>query len=174
MFLLIVYGLTESMGSIINLCDKEFISGDVGQVAPNMELKIIDLQTGNALPPNQDGEICIRGPIMFKGYLNNPEATAATIDKNGWLHTGDIGHYNEQRHLFITDRIKELIKFKGYSVPPAEVEDLLLRHEAIKEAAVVGVPHKTDTQWLRAYVTLKDGYHVDAADIKKYVEGNFK
>nr|MBA2524648.1 AMP-binding protein [Pyrinomonadaceae bacterium] len=109
--------------------------GSVGVCAPNTECKIIDLETGVPLGPNKEGEVCVRGPQVMKGYLNRPEATAQTIDADGWLHTGDIGYGNEDNHFFIVDRAKELIKYKGFQVPPAELEAILLTHQAIADAA---------------------------------------
>ncbi len=90
--------------------------GSVGVPAPNTECKIIDLETGEPLGPGERGEVCVRGPQVMKGYLNNPEATAQTIDADGWLHTGDIGYADEDGHFFIVDRAKELIKYKGFQV----------------------------------------------------------
>jgi len=162
------------MFSIINPPSNTYIPGCVGQVSPGMELKIIDIQTKKSLPANQTGEICVRGPMMFKGYLNNPEATANTIDSDDWLHSGDVGHYNEDGNLFITDRIKEMIKYRMYTLFPVEVEACLLEHEAIAEAVVVGVKHKRDGEWPRAYVKLKDNQEVkniSPEDIEKYVAG---
>jgi acyl-CoA synthetase (AMP-forming)/AMP-acid ligase II len=89
------------------------------------------------LGPNENGEIWIRGPQVMKGYLNNPDATAATVDEDGWLHTGDIGYVDEGGNFFIVDRLKELIKYKGFQVAPAELEALLLSHPAIADAAVI-------------------------------------
>ena len=98
--------------------------GSVGVPAPNTECKIIDLETGNPLPAHKEGELCVRGPQIMKGYLNRPDATTATIDRDNWLHTGDIAYADD--HFFIVDRAKELIKYKGFQVPPAELEALLL------------------------------------------------
>jgi len=114
--------------------------GSVGDPAPNTECKIIDLETSEPLGPNQKGEVCVRGPQIMVGYLNNPEATARTIDADGWLHTGDIGYADEDGHFFIVDRAKELIKYKGFQVPPAELEAVLLTHPCVADAAVIPYP----------------------------------
>src|ERR1043165_448927 len=114
--------------------------GSVGVAAPNTECKIIDLETGEPLGPGEKGEVCARGPQIMKGYLNNREATAQTIDSEGWLHTGDIGYVDEDGHFFIVDRAKELIKYKGFQVPPAELEALLLTHPCVADAAVIPYP----------------------------------
>jgi acyl-CoA synthetase (AMP-forming)/AMP-acid ligase II len=111
--------------------------GSVGTAAPNTECKIVTPGTEVELGPNQEGEICVRGPQIMKGYLNNDTATARTIDSEGWLHTGDIGYADENGHFFVVDRVKELIKYKGFQVPPAELESILLSHPAVGDAAVI-------------------------------------
>src|SRR3989440_1522035 len=111
--------------------------GSVGTAAPNTEVKLVDPATEVELGPNQEGEVCVRGPQIMKGYLNNTEATARTIDADNWLHTGDIGYADEDGHFFIVDRVKELIKYKGFQVAPAELEAVLLTHPAIADAAVI-------------------------------------
>src|SRR5436190_15028051 len=111
--------------------------GSVGPPAPNTECKLVDPGTGGELGPNQEGEVWVRGPQIMKGYLNNAEATARTIDADSWLHTGDIGYADEDGHFFIVDRVKELIKYKGFQVAPAELEAVLLTHPAIADAAVI-------------------------------------
>jgi acyl-CoA synthetase (AMP-forming)/AMP-acid ligase II len=128
--------------------------GSVGVCAPNTECKIIDLETGAPLGPNKEGEICVRGPQIMKGYLNRADATAQTIDPEGWLHTGDIGYANEDHHFFIVDRAKELIKYKGFQVPPAELEAILLSHQAIADAAVVPFPDDEAGEVPKAFVVL--------------------
>ncbi|KAF8750234.1 hypothetical protein HU200_012489 [Digitaria exilis] len=141
------YGMTEA-GPVLSMCPafaKEPTpakSGSCGTVVRNAELKVVDPDTGLSLGRNLPGEICIRGPQIMKGYLNDPEATARTIDADGWLHTGDIGLVDDDEEVFIVDRVKELIKFKGFQVPPAELEALLLGHPSIADAAVV--PQKDD------------------------------
>jgi acyl-CoA synthetase (AMP-forming)/AMP-acid ligase II len=127
----------------------------VGVPAPNTEAKVINLETGEALGPNQEGEVCVRGPQVMKGYLNRPDATAATIDSEGWLHTGDIGYADEGGHFFIVDRAKELIKYKGFQVPPAELEAVLLTHECVADAAVIPCPDDEAGEIPKAFVVLK-------------------
>ncbi len=111
--------------------------GSVGPAAPNTECKLVDPATGDELGANQEGELCVRGPQIMNGYLNNPEATARTIDADNWLHTGDIGYADADGHFFIVDRVKELIKYKGFQVAPAELEAILLTHPAVADAAVI-------------------------------------
>ncbi|MFZ0064111.1 MAG: 4-coumarate--CoA ligase family protein [Pyrinomonadaceae bacterium] len=129
--------------------------GSVGVPAPNTECKIIDLETGTPLPAQKEGELCVRGPQIMKGYLNRPDATTATIDRDNWLHTGDIAYVDEEGHFFIVDRAKELIKYKGFQVPPAELEALLLTHEAVADAAVIPCPDEEAGEVPKAFVVLR-------------------
>jgi 4-coumarate--CoA ligase len=163
--------MTEFIPVVERSEDTEFIPGNVGHVSRFTELKIVDINTGQSLGPNIDGEIWIRGPQMFSGYLNNIEATKETIDSNGWLHTGDIGHYDQNERIFITGRSKEMMKYYGCPLPPEEIEQFLLTHESVAEVAVVGVKHETQGQWPRAYVKLKDGRSATEEELKKYVAG---
>jgi 4-coumarate--CoA ligase len=134
------YGMTE-LSPVSHLTPPgQFKPGSVGVTVPNAETMIVDLITGESLGVDLDGEVWVRGPQVMKGYLHNEAATADTIDDDGWLHTGDIGHIDADGHLFIVDRLKELIKYKGFQVPPAELESLLLTHPAVSDAAVVGAP----------------------------------
>jgi acyl-CoA synthetase (AMP-forming)/AMP-acid ligase II len=129
--------------------------GSVGPPAPNTECKLIDPATGAELGPNQEGELCVRGPQIMKGYLNNPEATARTIDEDHWLHTGDIGYADEDGHFYIVDRVKELIKYKGFQVAPAELEAILLTHPAVADAAVIPCRDDEAGEVPKAFVVLK-------------------
>ena len=114
-------------------------TGKIGPLMPNTEGRMVDPQTGLDVAVGEAGEVWVRGPQVMKGYLNNPEATAKTVDADGWLHTGDIGVVDEDGYLEIVDRLKELIKVKGFQVAPAELEALLLKHTSIADAAVIGV-----------------------------------
>jgi 4-coumarate--CoA ligase len=105
----------------------------------------------------------------MKGYLNNEQATAATITDDGWLRTGDIGHIDEDGHLFIVDRLKELIKYKGFQVPPAELEAVLLTHPAVADAAVVGLPDEEAGEIPAAYVVIQQGADATAEQIMDFV-----
>jgi len=129
--------------------------GSVGVLAPNTECKIVCLETGVAQPARTEGEICVRGPQIMKGYLNRPEATAHTIDAEGWLHTGDVGFVDEDGHFFIVDRAKELIKYKGFQVAPAELEAILLTHPAVADAAVIPCLDAEAGEVPKAYVVRK-------------------
>jgi acyl-CoA synthetase (AMP-forming)/AMP-acid ligase II len=128
----------------------------VGQPVPNTEAKVADVTTGAALGPNQEGEIRVRGPQVMKGYLNHEEATRATIDAEGWLGTGDIGYADDDGCFFIVDRLKELIKYKGMQIAPAELEGVLLGHPAVADAAVIPIPDEEAGQVPKAFVVLKD------------------
>ncbi|MDH3733197.1 MAG: 4-coumarate--CoA ligase family protein [Gemmatimonadota bacterium] len=126
--------------------------GTVGPCLSNTEVCVVDLDSGARLGPGGEGEVWIRGPQIMKGYLNNPEATAATVDRDGWLHTGDVGCVDEDGFLTIVDRAKELIKYKGYQVPPAELEDLLLSHPSVADAAVIPSPDEESGEVPKAFV----------------------
>lgn len=165
------YGMTETSpvthSSPSDSAQVKF--GAVGVCAPNTECQIIDLETGEPQGPNKAGELCVRGPQVMKGYLNRPEATAHTIDADGWLHTGDIGYADEDGHFFIVDRAKELIKYKGFQVAPAELEAILLSHPSISDAAVIPRPDDEAGEVPKAYVVRKD--EVSAEVIMEYVAG---
>ncbi|GAA1436281.1 4-coumarate--CoA ligase family protein [Streptomyces thermospinosisporus] len=136
------YGMTElSPGTHVVPLDamREAPPGTVGKLIAGTEMRIVSLDDpGKDLGPGESGEILIRGPQVMKGYLGRPDATAAMIDEDGWLHTGDVGHVDENGWLFVVDRVKELIKYKGFQVAPAELEALLLTHPGIADAAVIG------------------------------------
>ncbi len=135
-------------------------------------MRIVDPVTQAALGVDEDGEVCVRGPQVMKGYLNNEAATKSTIDDDGWLHTGDIGHIDADGHLFVVDRLKELIKYKGFQVPPAELEALLLTHPQVADAAVIGLPDDEAGEIPVAFVVLKAGQDATAADIQAFVAEN--
>jgi acyl-CoA synthetase (AMP-forming)/AMP-acid ligase II len=143
--------------------------GSIGTAAPNTECRLIDPATGAELGPNQDGEVCVRGPQVMKGYLNNPEATARTIDSDNWLHTGDIGYADEDGHFFIVDRVKELIKYKGFQVAPAELEAILLTHRSVADAAVIPRQDDEAGEVPKAFVVLKG--EVSAEELMEFVAG---
>lgn len=128
----------------------------IGSPFPMTEIKIVDPQSKEPLGPNEDGEICARGPQVMKGYLNNKEATSKTIDSEGWLHTGDVGHFDEDGNVCVVERIKDLIRCIDIHVVPAELEEVLLSHPSVAEAVVVGVPHKEFGEAPRAFVILAE------------------
>ncbi|KAI6680743.1 hypothetical protein NL676_034624 [Syzygium grande] len=168
------YGMTEA-GPVLAMClafakePFEIKSGACGTVVRNAEMKIVDPETGASLPRSQAGEICIRGHQIMKGYLNDPEATARTIDKEGWLHTGDIGYIDDDDELFIVDRLKELIKYKGFQVAPAELEAMLIAHPNISDAAVVPMKDEAASEVPVAFVVKSNGSIITEDEIKQYI-----
>lgn len=163
------YGMTETSPVTHLTPPGGFVPGSVGVTAPNTETRIVDPETGEDLGIDADGEVWVKGPQVMKGYLNNPEATAATVDSEGWIHTGDIGHIDANGHLFVVDRLKELIKYKGFQVPPAELEALLLTHPAVADAAVIGRPDDDAGEVPIGFVVLKAGAEASDDDIKAFV-----
>jgi acyl-CoA synthetase (AMP-forming)/AMP-acid ligase II len=151
------YGLTETspVVSSPSLDPAEVRPGSVGQLIPNTEGRIVDVAGGDDPGSGQDGEVWVRGPQVMKGYWKRPQETADTIDADGWLHTGDIGHFDADGYLYIVDRAKELIKYKGHQVAPAELEALLLTHPAVADAAVIPVPDEVAGELPKAFVVLK-------------------
>lgn len=169
------YGMTEA-GPVLSMClafAKEPFkvkSGACGTVVRNAELKIVDPDTGTSLGRNLPGEICIRGQQIMKGYLNDPEATKNTIDADGWLHTGDVGYVDDDDEIFIVDRLKEIIKYKGFQVAPAELEALLITHPSIADAAVVGKQIEPEIGEIPvAFVAKTEGSDLSEDDIKQFV-----
>jgi acyl-CoA synthetase (AMP-forming)/AMP-acid ligase II len=151
------YGLTET-SPVTHMSPPEAEKvklGSSGQLIPNTQCKIVDTAADVELGPNERGEVWIRGPQVMKGYLNNPDATAFTIDREGWLHTGDIGYADEDGFFYIVDRVKELIKYKGMQVAPAELEAILLTHPSVADAAVIPSPDEEAGEIPKAYVALK-------------------
>jgi acyl-CoA synthetase (AMP-forming)/AMP-acid ligase II len=148
------YGLTETSPTTHSVPDDLAgqMPGSIGLPVPNTECRIVDVLTGDDAPDGEPGELCIRGPQVMKGYLNDPQATARTIDRDGWLHTGDIARVDENGSLRIVDRVKELIKYKGNQVAPAELEGVLLTHPAIADAAVIGLPNEEAGEVPKAFV----------------------
>ncbi|KAL1197424.1 4-coumarate--CoA ligase 2 [Cardamine amara subsp. amara] len=146
-----------------------FKSGGCGTVVRNAEIKIVDLDTGDSLPRNKSGEIYIRGHQIMKGYLNDPVTTASTIDKDGWLHTGDFGFIDDDDELFIVDRLKELIKYKGFQVAPAELESLLIAHPHINDVAVVAMKEQDAGEVPVAFVVRSKDSNISEEEIIQFV-----
>jgi acyl-CoA synthetase (AMP-forming)/AMP-acid ligase II len=140
--------------------------GSVGALIPNTEARLIDPETEEDVAEGGEGEIWVRGPQVMKGYLNNPEATAETLVGDGWLRTGDIARIDENGFTFIVDRLKELIKYKGYQVPPAELEAVLVSHPRVRDAGVIGAPMDDGGEAPKAFVVAEG---VDADELIAYV-----
>ena len=152
------YGMTEAspVTHLSPTYDAPFKPGSIGHVVPSTEVKIVEVDTTREVSgPGQDGELWIRGPQIMKGYLNRPEETAASIDADGWYHTGDVGHVDDEGYFFIVDRTNELIKYKGLQVAPAELEALLLTHAAVLDAAVTRIPDEEAGEVPKAFVVLR-------------------
>ncbi len=170
-----VYGMTEtSPATHSNPADPARNKlAAVGPCVPNTEAKVVDLATGAELGIREQGEICVRGPQVMRGYLNRPEATALSIDREGWLYTGDVGYADEDGYFYIVDRVKELIKYNAYQVAPAELEAMLLSHPAIADAAVIPSPDELAGEVPKAFVVLKgqdgQGAEVTPEEIMAYV-----
>lgn len=178
------YGMTESCSCItahpLDKCTYNY-GHRGGTVVANTEVKIIDPDTGRELGYDEPGEIFARGPQVVMGYLDNEKATRETFDEDGWLHTGDVGYMDREGFITITDRIKEMIKVKGIAVAPAELEDLLLGHPMVEDAAVSGISDDYTGERPKAYVVLKPTFRQEkdactlvtlAQDLIDYVQEN--
>lgn len=164
------YGMTETTLGVLVSSLSECRVGSVGKIVPGNMCKVVD-EAGNALGPNQEGELCFQGPLIMKGYVNDPTSTANTIDKDGWLHTGDIAYFDKDFYFFIVDRIKELIKYKAFQVAPAELEALLLQHPQVSDVGVIGLPDPDAGELPLAFVVRKDGAKVTEKELQDYVAG---
>jgi acyl-CoA synthetase (AMP-forming)/AMP-acid ligase II len=170
------YGMSE-MSPVSHLipADSEDIPCEtVGRPIPNTENKLLDPQTGAEIDPpaagvSEPGEMCVKGPNVMLGYLGDDAATAAMIDADGFLHTGDVATVDQHGNITIVDRIKELIKYKGYQVPPAELEALLLTHPGIADAAVIGVLDEAGGEVPKAFVVRQPGAEITAEDVMDFV-----
>jgi acyl-CoA synthetase (AMP-forming)/AMP-acid ligase II len=156
------YGLTETTG-IATMCrhddDLDTIATTAGRPIPDVEVRTVD-EGGRTVAVGEPGEVVVRGYNLMKGYFNDAEATAATIDQDGWLHTGDIGVIDEGGNLRITDRLKDMFIVGGFNAYPAEIEHMLMRHPAVGQVAVVGVPDHRMGEVGMAFVVLRPGASV--------------
>jgi long-chain acyl-CoA synthetase len=143
----------------------------VGMPVHNTEQKIVDIETGeHELPPGEDGEIIIRGPQIMQGYWKAPEETARAL-RDGWLYTGDIGHVDADGYTYIVDRKKEMIKYKGFGIAPAELESLLMEHPAVMDSAVIGVPDDEAGELPKGYVVIRQGHTATPDEILAFANG---
>jgi acyl-CoA synthetase (AMP-forming)/AMP-acid ligase II len=154
------FGMTETSGLISATPSDDSAGAKPGSVGPlvrNTEGRIVDPATGEDLAAGEEGELWVRGPQVMKGYLNRPDATAAAIDADGWLRTGDLCRADEDGYLYVVDRLKELIKYKGFQAAPAELEAVLLSHPQVADAAVVGSPDEEAGELPKAFVVVARG-----------------
>ena len=150
------YGLTEASPVVTSSAGMEVKIGSVGKVLDGIQVRLID-EEGNDALQGDAGEIWVKGPNVFKGYLNEPEATARVLTADGWLRTGDIAIVDDDGYLYLVDRAKDLIIVSGFNVYPAEVEDVLLDHPDVAECGVIGVPHPHTGEAVKAFVVLQAG-----------------
>ncbi len=164
------YGMTE-LSPVTNWTPQEeaekIPAGSVGPLLPSTEARLVDPESGEDVAEGEQGELWIRGPQMMRGYLEKPEATAETITEDGWLRTGDIARIDADGNAYIVDRLKELIKYKGYQVPPAELEAILISHPSIKDAGVIGVPDGDGEEYPLACIVCEGD--VDTDEVMGYV-----
>ncbi|WP_371483496.1 AMP-binding protein [Kitasatospora sp. NBC_00315] len=168
------YGMTElsPVTHVVAPSDPDPARGSVGRLVPSTELRVTALDDpGTDCGVGESGELLIRGPQVMKGYFARPSDTAATVDEDGWLHTGDVGYVDERGYLFVVDRVKELIKYKGYQVAPAELEALLLTHPQIADAAVIGVQGADGVERPKAFVVRAPGSGLTEEQVAEFVAG---
>jgi 4-coumarate--CoA ligase len=163
------YGMTELSPVTHATVQGTNHPGTSGVAISNVECRIVDPESGDDKGIGERGELWVRGPMVMKGYLNNEEATAATIDSEGWLHTGDVAIIDDNGAYAIVDRIKELIKYNGFQVPPAELEALLITHPAVVDVAVIGVPDEVAGELPKAFVTLAPGASLSLDEVQEFV-----
>jgi fatty-acyl-CoA synthase len=168
----IVYGQTEC-SPVITFAwtddSVEDLTETIGQPLPHMDVAILDPRTNKVLPIGEQGEICTRGYHVMTAYNDNPEATAKAIDKDGWLHTGDLGRMDRRGYLKITGRVKEMIIRGGENLFPAEIENAMLEHEALAEVAVVGVPHEKWGEEVACFMRARGSVKPSAAELKAFI-----
>ncbi|XP_052756704.1 uncharacterized protein LOC113519634 [Galleria mellonella] len=163
------YGLTEvTMACCVDLTGGEKI-GSCGTPAPGMKIKVLDIESGQKLGPGKEGELWIKSPLTMKGYMGDKAASEALFDSEGYVRTGDIGYYDKDGFFYIVDRLKELIKYKGFQVAPAEIEALLLQHKGVAECGVIGKPDELAGELPLAFVVRQPGSNVSEEELVKYI-----
>jgi long-chain acyl-CoA synthetase len=167
------YAMTESMmAAVVTPVRGLYKTGAVGIPLPDVELRVVDADTGETeLPPNEVGEFILRAPQLMKGYWGKPAETANTI-RDGWLYTGDLGYLDEDGYMFIVDRKKDLIKPSGFQVWPREVEEVIATHPAVAEVGVAGVPDPIQVEAVKAWVVLQEGQTLSADELRDYCRQN--
>ncbi|XP_028523524.1 uncharacterized protein LOC107999998 [Apis cerana] len=165
------YGMTE-LTVVSNLSERSCKDASIGPPLPGFKCKVVSMETGETLGAGKVGEICFAGDQIMLGYYKNPKSTAETIDERNWLHTGDLGYFTEDGGLYVTGRIKEIIKYKGFQVAPSEIEALLLTHSSVKDVAVLGKPDEVSGELPMAVVVRQPGQNVTAEEIVDFVKRN--
>jgi long-chain acyl-CoA synthetase len=167
------YGLTEAVTAIIAMPQTEYREGSIGIPFPDMDARICRFGTTEAVPPGEEGEICVAGPAVMLGYLDDPEATANALrlhaDGRRWLHTGDLGRRDADGFFYFTVRAKRMIKSSGFNVYPAQVEAALLEHPRVAESCVIGVPDESQGERVVAVVVLRDRAHESGATARELI-----
>jgi len=168
------YGLTEAVTAIMSMPINEYREGSIGVPFPDMLAKIVKLGTTEEVPCGKEGEICVSGPAVMMGYLDQPEETADTLRKHPdgkiWLHTGDIGTMDEDGFFYFKLRQKRMIKSSGMNVYPAQVEDILYQHPDVQDACIIGVPDQAQVQLVKGIVVLKDPSKASPEMEKKLID----
>jgi long-chain acyl-CoA synthetase len=158
------YGLTEASPSVTIASGTDAPVGSIGRPIPGVEVRLVDTD-GDDVYVSDAGELLVRGPNVFQGYLNDPDTTARVIDADGWLHTGDMAVVDDDGFLFLVDRAKDLIIVSGFNVYPAEVERVLVTHPSVEEAGVVGVPHPHSGEAVKAFVVAAEDRTVEEDEL---------
>lgn len=167
------YGMTEGTFALCAQDDVHHSKGSVGVLLKGIYGRVVDVETGKCLGPKEIGELHFKGPNVMKGYIGNKQATSETVDADGWLHTGDVGYFDDNGEWYICDRIKELIKYNGFQVPPSEIEALLLTHPQIRDVGVVGLPNELTGEAAFAFVVKQPGAKISENDIITFVASKF-
>lgn len=168
------YGMTEGSLSFTGQTDNNHKSGSVGVLRTGILGRVIHVDTGVNLKPYEKGELLFKGSCIMKGYIDDTAATKNTVDDDGWLHTGDIGYYDDDGELYVVDRLKELIKYKGFQVPPAEIEALLLQHPDVQDAGVIGILDDSAGELPLAFIVKQQQSDVTEKDIVEFVAGKYE
>ena len=164
------YGLTEASPIVTSSVGDDVAPGSIGRPLPGLSIRLVD-EDGEDAPLGDPGEVWVQGPNVFAGYWNDPEATAAVLTADGWLRTGDVAVADEHGALRLVDRQKDLIIVSGFNVYPAEVEEVLRRHPAVEDAAVVGVPHPHSGEAVKAFVVVRKGAAVEEDELIEHCAG---
>ena len=163
------YGLTESASAVTYNHYHRHVIGSIGTTVPGVEVQIRD-EKGKPVKQGEDGEICIRGHNIMKGYLDNPEATKAAFWRDGWFRSGDIGHVDENDYVYIVDRVKDMIITGGENVYPREVEEVIYERPEVRECAVIGLPDKEWGERVAAYIIAKPGKTINTDELKIFLK----